>query len=56
MSKQSTSYVQLLLALIKFFDKPFMSLNVNHVVPPLRFDTGSCEVLIEASRLDFQLW
>ena len=53
MSKQSTSYVQLLLALIKLFDKPFMSLNVNHVVPPLRFDTESCEVLIEASRFGF---
>ena len=36
-----------------FFDKPFMSLNVNHVVPPLRFDTESCEVLIEASRFGF---
>ena len=31
-----------------FRDQPFLSLNINHVVPPLRFDTEACEVLAEA--------
>ena len=33
-----------------FFDKPFMSLNVNHVIPPLRFDPVSIDVMLEAIR------
>ena len=36
-----------------FYNQPFLSLNINHVVPPLRFDTESCRVLIEASRRGF---
>lgn len=31
-----------------FRARPFLSLNVNHVVPPLRFDTDACMVLAEA--------
>ena len=30
---------------------PFLSLNVNHVTPPLRFAPEACEVLAEAVRL-----
>ncbi len=31
-----------------FRARPFLSLNVNHAVPPLRFDPDSCEVLLKA--------
>ena len=31
-----------------FRARPFLSLNVNHVVPPLRFHAESCQVLAEA--------
>ena len=31
-----------------FRSKPFLSLNINHVVPPLRFDSGACEVMAAA--------
>jgi trimethylamine--corrinoid protein Co-methyltransferase len=31
-----------------FERRPFLSLNVNHAVPPLRFDADSCEVLLKA--------
>lgn len=31
-----------------FQDRPFLSLNVNHAVPPLRFDADACEVLLKA--------
>jgi len=34
-----------------FLQRPFLSLNINPPVPPMRFDTDSCEVLAEASRL-----
>jgi len=34
-----------------FHARPFLSLNVNHVVPPLRFAPDACAVLIEAARL-----
>ncbi|MFT5113122.1 MAG: trimethylamine--corrinoid protein Co-methyltransferase [Parasphingorhabdus sp.] len=34
-----------------FNQRPFLSLLVNHAVPPLRFDAESCEVLLEAARL-----
>ena len=34
-----------------FRDRPFLSLNVNHAVPPLRFDPDSCEVLLKAVEL-----
>ncbi|MFK7802425.1 MAG: trimethylamine methyltransferase family protein [Anaerolineae bacterium] len=34
-----------------FLDRPFISLNINHVVPPLRFHKESCEVMAEAARL-----
>ncbi|MDA9133057.1 trimethylamine methyltransferase family protein [Alphaproteobacteria bacterium] len=33
-----------------FRDKPFLSLNVNHVVPPLRFDPIALDVMVEAVR------
>ena len=34
------------------FDKtPFLSLNVNHVVPPLRFNQDACDVMEQAARL-----
>ncbi|MDA9009453.1 trimethylamine methyltransferase family protein [Alphaproteobacteria bacterium] len=33
-----------------FLEKPFLSVNVNHAVPPLRFDSQSCEVMAEAVR------
>ncbi len=35
----------------RFHERPFLSLNVNHVAPPLRFDESACEVLAEAARL-----
>ncbi|MEY4268666.1 MAG: hypothetical protein RIS90_3201, partial [Pseudomonadota bacterium] len=31
-----------------FRARPFLSLNINHVVPPLRFDPAACEVLLKA--------
>tara|TARA_B100000780_G_scaffold10142_1_gene7069 strand:+ start:2339 stop:3889 length:1551 start_codon:yes stop_codon:yes gene_type:complete len=31
-----------------FREKPFLSLNINHVVPPLRFDKEACEVMAAA--------
>jgi trimethylamine--corrinoid protein Co-methyltransferase len=31
-----------------FRAKPFLSLNINHAVPPLRFDADACEVLAAA--------
>ena len=34
-----------------FIEKPFLSLMINHVVPPLRFDPNSCEIMVEAARL-----
>ncbi len=34
-----------------FRARPFLSLNVNHVVPPLRFDPDSCEVMLKAVEL-----
>jgi trimethylamine--corrinoid protein Co-methyltransferase len=34
-----------------FAERPFLSLNVNHVTPPLRFDATSCNVMAEAARL-----
>ena len=34
-----------------FRTRPFLSLNINHVVPPLRYDEMSCDVLIRAARL-----
>jgi trimethylamine--corrinoid protein Co-methyltransferase len=34
-----------------FVRRPFLSLNVNHAVPPLRFDADSCEVLLKAVEL-----
>ena len=33
-----------------FRQRPFLSLNVNHVVPPLRLHAESCEVMVEAAR------
>ncbi|MGB1254446.1 MAG: trimethylamine methyltransferase family protein [Thiolinea sp.] len=33
-----------------FIAKPFLSLNINHVVPPLRFAADACEVMAEAAR------
>jgi trimethylamine--corrinoid protein Co-methyltransferase len=34
-----------------FRAKPFLSLNINHAVPPLRFDAEACEVMAEAVRM-----
>ena len=34
-----------------FIEKPFLSLNINHVVPPLRLDQDACEVMAEAARI-----
>ncbi|MEM7294121.1 MAG: trimethylamine methyltransferase family protein, partial [Pseudomonadota bacterium] len=34
-----------------FLDRPFLSMNVNHAVPPLRFDENSAEIGIECARL-----
>jgi trimethylamine--corrinoid protein Co-methyltransferase len=34
-----------------FEQRPFLSLNINPTVPPMRFDGDSCEVLAEAARL-----
>ncbi len=33
-----------------FADRPLLSLNINHVVPPLRFDADSVGVMAEAAR------
>ena len=34
-----------------FQEKPFLSLNINHVTPPLRFAPDAIEVMIKAARL-----
>lgn len=34
-----------------FIARPFLSLNVNHVVSPLRFSSEACEAMAEAVRL-----
>jgi len=34
-----------------FLQRPFLSLNINPPVPPMRFDADSCDVLAEAARL-----
>lgn len=34
-----------------FQARPFLSLNINHVVPPLRFDAQACDVLMAGARL-----
>ncbi len=34
-----------------FVERPFLSLNINHVTPPLRFAGDACEVLAEAALL-----
>lgn len=34
-----------------FLQRPFLSLNINPPVPPMRFDADSCEVMAEAARL-----
>ena len=34
-----------------FLEKPFASLNNNHVVSPLRFSADACEIMAEAARL-----
>ncbi len=33
-----------------FCQRPFLSINVNHVVPPMRFDADALEVMVEAVR------
>jgi len=38
-----------------FLERPFLSLNINPPVPPLRFDPDSCEVMAEAARLGIPL-
>ncbi|MCK0104599.1 trimethylamine methyltransferase family protein [Pseudohalocynthiibacter aestuariivivens] len=34
-----------------FYARPFLSLNINHAVPPLRFDPEACDVLLTGARL-----
>ena len=34
-----------------FSDRPFLSMNINHVVPPLRFHAESCDVLEQCALL-----
>lgn len=34
-----------------FRARPFLSLNINHAVPPLRLDPDACEVLLKAVQL-----
>ncbi len=34
-----------------FDERPFLSLNINHVIPPLRFSEEACEVMQQAARL-----
>ncbi len=34
----------------RFVEQPFLSLNINHVVSPLRFDASAGEVLLTAAR------
>ncbi len=34
-----------------FHKRPFLSFNINHVTPPMRFSEEACEVLAEAARL-----
>jgi trimethylamine--corrinoid protein Co-methyltransferase len=34
-----------------FVEQPFLSININHVTPPLRFATEACDVLAEAAHL-----
>ena len=36
-----------------FVARPFMSFNINHVVPPLRYAADACEVMAQAVRLGF---
>ena len=36
----------------KFSEKPFLSLNVNHVIPPLKFSEESCEIIVEAAKFN----
>jgi len=38
-----------------FYVRPFLSLNINPPVPPMRFDADSCEVMAEAARLGIPL-
>ena len=38
-----------------FYQRPFLSLNINTPVPPMRFDADSCEVMAEAARLGIPL-
>ncbi len=38
-----------------FYERPFLSLNINTPVPPMRFDADSCEVMAEAARLGIPL-
>ena len=38
-----------------FLERPFLSLNINPPVPPLRFDPDSCEVMAEAAQLGIPL-
>jgi len=35
----------------RFTQQPFLSLNVNHTVSPLRFNADACEVLLTAAKL-----
>ncbi len=35
----------------EFLHRPFLSLNINHVVPPLGFATTACDVLVNAAEM-----
>ncbi len=34
-----------------FHERPFLSFNINHVTPPMRFSAEACEILAESARL-----
>lgn len=40
----------------RFCDQPFLSLNVNHVVSPLRFMTEACDVIEQAALNDIPIF
>ncbi len=40
----------------KFADQPFLSLNLNHVVPPLRFIPEACKVIEQAALYDIPFY
>lgn len=39
----------------KFSERPFLSLNVNHIIPPLKFSEESCKIIIEAAKFNIPI-